>query len=422
MTQGGGLLQLVAIGPQDVYLTGNPQTTFFKAVYRRHTQFSVESNRMYFDGTPDFGQKISCLVPRLGDLLGNLFLVVTLPALTLPNGTPVGYTNAIGHALIEEISVQIGSQEIDKQTGEWMHLWSKLSVEASKKTGFQQLIGEIDGFPSVTQMGPVTLHIPLQFWFCNNPGLYLPLIALQYHPVRINISLAPLQKLFYTNNLVTSEDPCSIIVNKASITNVELWGDYVYLDVQERRRFTSSPLEYLIHQVQYTPHFPVPPTANSGTFQLDFNHPCKEFFWVLQRNKMLDTHEYFNYSSLASNEVGPGPYDLITNALIQLDGQDRFEKRGPVYFRTIQPYQRHTSIPSGQYIYCYSFALRPEDIQPTGTLNCSRIEKVVLQITPNNTVAELPSGGRGAMSCHVYALNYNVLRVIGGMAGLRFPA
>jgi hypothetical protein len=423
MTQGGGLLQLVAVGKQDVFLTGNPQITWFKYVYRRYTTFAVESQRMYFEGSPDFGQRISCTVPRIGDLLGAIFLVVTLPKLYLDDGTTtsggqeVGYVNSIGHALIQEISIDIGEQQVDRQTGEWMQIWSDLTVDSSQRMGFQNMIGEIDGYPYVTQNGPGTIYIPLRFWFNKNPGLYLPLLALQYHAVRINVTVAPLQNLFYSTQLYTN---CNLKVKPARITSMQLWGDYVYLDTEERRRFVSAPLEYLIEQVQYTPYLSIAAQAVSGSFRLDFNHPLKEMIWVLQRNAMMARHEWFNWSSIGAAEAGPEANDLIVDALIQLDGQDRFDKREAAYFRLIQPYQYHTNIPAGKFIYVYSFALRPEDIQPSGSLNASRFNSIVLQLTPNNDKSTMPTGGRGDLSSRVYATNYNVLRVIDGFGGLLF--
>jgi len=416
MTQGGGLLQLVATGKQDAFLTGNPQVTWFKMVYRRYTPFSIESQRMYFDGKADFGQKFSCVVPRLGDLLGDCFLVINLPPIKLTDGTPVGYTQAIGHALIEEISILIGEQEIDKHTGEWLQLWSKLTTSASQKEGFQEMIGEQTGFPTISVQGPYTCYIPLRFWFNKNPGLYLPLLALQYHQVRINITLAPLNKLWYRIGLPNK----SWQIEPASITSMAIWGDFVYLDVEERRRFVNTPMEYLIEQVQYINPFPITSAATSATIKLDFNHPCREFFWVFHRNTILEKNEYFNWTSLASDDTGTVPTDLILDSVIQLDGQDRFEKRPASYFRLIQPYQRHTTVPIGQFIYCYSFALRPEDIQPSGSLNASRIYNIVLQVTPNNNIGVYPTENRGDMTCVVYALNHNVLRILDGFGGLLY--
>ena len=324
---------------------------------------------MYFDGKADFGQKISCVVPRLGDLLGDCFIVVDLPPITLTDGTPVGYTQAIGHALIEEISVLIGEQEIDTQTGEWMQIWSKLTTPASQQEGFNEMIGDQDGFPTLTIQGPHTVYIPLRFWFNKNPGLYLPLLALQYHQVRINVTLAPLNKLWYRIGL---PNPAWQIA-PASIVNMQLWGDFVFLDVEERRRFVNTPIEYLIEQVQYTNPFPITGAATSATIKLDFNHPCREFIWVFHRNAILAQNEYFNWSSLSSADTGAVPTDLMVDAVIQLDGQDRFEKRVASYFRLIQPYQRHTTVPTNSFIYNYSFALRPEDLQPSGSLNASPV-------------------------------------------------
>ena len=505
MTQGGGLLQLVAQGKQDVFLTGNPTVTWFKFVYRRYTNFAVESQRMYFDGTPNFGQKISCLVPRNGDLLGPIFLKVVLPQLYLANGTKVGYVNSPGHALIQEISVQVGEQEIDKQTGQWMELWSSLTVDASQRAGFQEMVGQRPGYPLLDNgnnafdlsganptlpkwifsreagtlnvdisgvrvvggnqispgpndgtgytpgnnntiypnqydepiMGPATLYIPLRFWFNKNPGLYLPLLAMQYHPVRINVTLAPLQSMFYTKQLYNSEAPDAPQICNAGLSvqaaqlDIQLWGDYVFLDVPERRRFVSAPLEYLIEQVQYTPPLAIPKNSRNATLSLNFNHPIKEFIWVLQRDVMVNRHEYFNWSSLGFYEIQmnqingltepPNRTDLMVDAKLQLDGQDRFDARDPKFFRLVQPYQRHTTIPSDRFVYVYSVALRPEDQQPSGTLNASRIDNLVLQLGMSAPGVNYNTSSLfGDMSAYVYATNYNVFRVIDGYAGLLF--
>jgi hypothetical protein len=215
----GGLLQLVAKGKQDVFLTGNPQMTWFKMVYRRYTDFAIESQPMYFDGTPDFGKKITCNVPRRGDLLGQVVMEVTLPALRLLDGTPVSYVNSIGHALIQEITLEIGEQQIDRQTGEWMEIWSNYTTTKDKQTGFYNMIGKVDGYSPPTLFGPLKLYIPLRFWFCRNPGLALPLLALQYHPIRINLTLRPLNQLFFTQALTTPE--CTTLqVSPVSISDL----------------------------------------------------------------------------------------------------------------------------------------------------------------------------------------------------------
>jgi hypothetical protein len=413
----GSLLQLVAQGKQDVFLSGNPQMTWYKAVYRRHTNFAIESQRMPFDNQADFGRRVSCLVPRKGDLLGPLFLRIQLPGLTLPDSTPASYVNAIGHALIQEISLEIGEQEVDKQTGEWMEIYSNFTTTADQKYAFYNMIGKVDGYtsPDPTLRGPLTLYVPLRFWFCRNPGLYLPLLAMQFHPVRINITFRPLQDLFYSNTLIN----CTTTqVNQANMVNCELWGDYVFLDTEEKRRFVSTHHEYLIEQVQYTPSEPIPQTATQIQVPMEFNHPIKELFWVIQRDFMTTQHEWFNYSSLALNNEAGARTDILASAVLRLDGMDRFDERDAMYFRLVQPYQRHSVIPY-DFIYNYSFALQPEQYQPSGTLNASRIDNLTLQITMNTAVTpQRPS--TGSATCRVYAVNYNVLRVIDGFAGLLF--
>ena len=440
MPAGGGLLQLVAVGKQDVFLTGNPQISFFKMVYRRYTNFAIESQPMYFDGTANFGQRISCLIPRRGDLLGKVYIDVLLPGLTLNDGsnTPVSYVNSIGNALIQEITFEVGEQQIDKQTGEWMEIWEQLTTPAGQRDALNTMIGRVDGYniPDLIP-GPASeglrLYIPLQFYFCKNPGLYIPLLALQYHPIRINITISPLQSLFYTQQLILVPN-CSLTVNPANITSMMLWGDYVYLDTEERRRFVSQSHEYLIEQIQYTPLIGVTASQAQVNIQTDFNHPIKEFIFVARRDFMNQVHEFFNYSSLATNEAVPTPVqpffmpgqvrtDLISTALLQLDGYDRFQVRQAPYFRLVQPYDHHTTTPVQNFLYCYSLALRPEDAQPTGTLNASRIDSVNWQIVMNpnlNFPEASPPVSRGPCTIRIYATNYNVFRVVNGFGGVLF--
>ena len=417
MTGNGGLLQLVAIGKQDIFLTGNPEYTFFKMVYRRHTNFAIESQALYFDGDPDFGKRLSCLVPRRGDLLGPMILEVTLPALTLTDGTPVSYVNSIGHALIDEITLEIGEQEIDTQTGEWMEIWSSMTTTAMQKDGFYDMIGKVDDYIEPRNFGPIKLYIPLRFWFCKNPGQYLPLLALQYHPIRINLKLNPLQNLFFSKQLAT--DCNTLAVNPVKITDLRLYGDYVYLDVEERRRFVSNTHEYLIEQVQYTPSISIPIGATSSTVRLEFNHPVRELLWFIQRSLMTTNHEYFNFSSTSILETGIRT-DLLQDAVVQLDGYDRFDRRDAGYFRLVQPYYHHTSIPNNMFIYNYCFALRPEELQPSGSVNASRIDSFILQlnIKPDSVSGITPP--RGNSVTRVYATNHNVLRIVNGFGGLLF--
>jgi hypothetical protein len=414
MTGNGGLLQLVALGKQDVFLTGNPQVSWFKFVYRRYTNFAIEAIEMYSDNKPDFGKKVSWLVPRSGDLLGPCILEIELPALYLSSdNSPVSYVNSVGHALIQEISLIIGEQEIDRQTGEFMEIWSNLTTTESQKFGFWDMIGKVDGYSQPTLYGPLKLYVPLQFFFNRNPGLYLPLLALQYHPVRINITFRPLQEMFWSPQF--AQGCTDVTVKQASITDCTLWGDYVYLDVEERRRFVSVAHEYLIEQVQFTSYISLPAATSQMPVPIEFNHPVRELFWVLQTQTARYNHEWFNFSSLSISETGVRT-DLLSNAVLQLDGFDRFQVRDAPYFRLVQPWQRHTTIPNDDYIYVYSFAIRPEELQPNGSFNASRIDSIVLQIQTNQTTTP----ARPNCTIRVYAHNHNVLRVVDGFGGVLF--
>jgi hypothetical protein len=461
MPGGGGLLQLVAQGKQDVFLTGNPQITWFKMVYRRYTNFAIESQQIYFDGDPDFGKRVTALIPRRGDLLGPMILEIVLPYVTMSDGSSGVYVNSIGYALIEEISLEIGEQEIDKQTGEWMQIWTTVTTSASQRDALNNMIGRVDGLntpPSVItspscsvggyKYGARKLYIPLQFWFNKNPGLYLPLLAMQYHPIRINMKIRDLGSLISNPN--TADSCSSLQPLPTKIVDVRLWGDYVYLDREERRRFVANTHEYLIEQIQYTPQVSIPEGINIQNVRLEFNHPIRELFWVIQREIMKNTHEWFNFGSTSAFEAGISR-DMLQDTTLQIDGYDRFDARDAGYFRMVQPYQYHTSTDVTNFIYMYSFALRPEEMQPSGSLNASRIDNMNLMINlrPDSnepttlTIPVVDANGaqlldgngnrvtrtvvnpsyvpnRGKAHVVVYARNHNVLRVVNGFAGLLF--
>ena len=381
---GGGLMQLVAYGAQDIYLTGNPQITFFKVVYRRHTNFSMEAIEQTFNGSADFGKRVTCTVSRNGDLMHKVYLQVTVPACV------TGYVPNLGQALIKFAEVEIGGQRIDKHYGDWMHIWNELSQEAGKKVGYNDMIGA-----ALAENSEETdLYIPLEFWFCRNPGLALPLIALQYHEVKINIEFRALSELTQDAGL--------------SLSAASLYVDYIYLDTDERRRFAQVSHEYLIEQVQFTGDESVSSVSNK--IKLNFNHPCKELVWVVQKDASV------------TNGVGGGRFDYtdgtenpVLIAKLQLNGHDRFSERMGRYFNLVQPYQHHTNVPKTG-INVYSFGLKPEEHQPSGTCNMSRIDNATLQLTL--TAATVASGADAKV--RVYATNYNVLRIMSGMGGLAY--
>ena len=392
---GGGLMQLVAYGAQDVYLTSDPQITFFKAIYRRHTNFSVESIAQVFNGTAGFGRKATVTVSRNGDLITNAFLEVKIPALS----SDWKWVNNVGHRLIEEVELEIGGQRIDRHYGEWLDIWTELTMSEDKKAMFDSNMIGRNALHTSTDGTAKTLYIPLHFFFNRNQGLALPLIALQYHEVKINFTFRPVSELVYYVGSADSA-PAAPSVSEPSMS---LYMDYVYLDTDERKRFATSTHELLIEQLQFTGD---ETAAKNGSYRLNFNHPVKELVWVVHHPRSTgatDDGNPFNY----------GAVEAVTDANLQLNGHDRFDKRKGSYFRLVQPYQHHTRIPDKN-IYVYSFAVKPEEHQPSGTCNFSRIDNATLKLTiPASAVT-------AGAKVKIFATSVNVLRIMSGMGGLAY--
>jgi len=382
-------MQLVAYGAQDIYLTGNPQITFFKVVYRRHTNFSMESIEQTWNGSNNATGRCTATISRNGDLVHRLYLEVS--------GTTSAATDNLS-SMIVDVELEIGGQKIDKQSGKWMEVWAELTEPNTSGLVAVQASPQLEGTPFQRMSGMGGLHndgagaavlnafIPLQFWFCRNPGLALPLIALQYHEVKVIL-----------NHLISA----TLGANHSN----KLWADYIYLDTDERRRFAQVSHEYLIEQVQEQS------LAALTTNDLNFNHPVKELIWACSSAVAGRTT-----TSLLSPFAA-----LADKAHIKLNGHDRFSARDSRYFTRTQVWQHHTgggglNVAGGQgigksndSIAVYSFALKPEEHQPSGTCNFSRIDNAQLI-----TSAAVPA------DTHIYAVNYNVLRIMSGMGGLAY--
>ena len=421
---GGGLLQLVAYGAQDVYLTGNPQITFFKVVYRRHTNFSLESIQQTFNGKFDWGSRVTCQISRNGDLVHKMYVEVELekledsPGAAILNDNVNRYVNYIGHRLLKSVEVEIGGQRIDKQYSHWMYIWNELSLNVGKKDGYGEMIGADS---DMTSFEDNKIFIPLEFWFCRNIGLALPLIALQYHEVKVNIEIESFNNCTYNGTAYTKNSDVSS--GTVSIKNASLWCDYVFLDTDERKRFAQLSHEYLIEQVQLNENGLT--TTSEQSVPLTMNHPVKELIWTLNDDtKKTHQNQWYNYTNTSNFErtgedsidytntlfgVEPDGDNSISSASLQLNGNDRFAKRTGEYFSLVQPYQHHTNIPSNAGINVYSFAVKPEEHQPSGTLNMSRIDTARLVIKPKD---------KGTL--RVWGVNYNVLRILSGMGGLAY--
>jgi len=282
----GGLMQLVAYGAQDVYLTGNPQITFWKVVYRRHTNFAVESIEQVFNGSGDFNKKVVCQIQRNGDLITKVYLRVGLPALNSGNV----WVSKIGHAMLNYITLNIGGTDIDKQYGDWFNVWYELSRKFAHDRGYAQMIGDTPALTNlqVSPAGTVatTLYVPLYFFHCRNDGLALPLIATQYHDTRIEIQFNAFNTLVNSMTSATAQ-------TTASLATCSLFVDYVYLDSEERKKFAQASHEYLIEQLQFTGAESV--TSVSSKFRLNFNHPCKALYWNVQQTKYTNGNSFLAY-------------------------------------------------------------------------------------------------------------------------------
>ena len=255
----GGLLQLAAYGAQDIYLTGNPQITYFVGVYRRYTNFSVQSIPQYFIGNADFGQKVYILVDRIGDLINQMFLRIKLPDISQYNyndesGNLVEYywVNSIGHAIIKIIDVEIGGVVIDRQYGLWMEIWGELTTPVGKKAGYNSMIGKSDFPVNLDNGGPLDLYVPMYFWFCRNVGLSLPLIAIQSQEVRFNVTFRQYEEL------VISSTGVPLIPNNNPLQIVQAWMDidYIFLEDDERKIFARNNHQYLIEHLYFNDYRP----------------------------------------------------------------------------------------------------------------------------------------------------------------------
>ena len=552
----GGLMQLVAYGAQDVYLTGNPQITFFKVVYRRHTNFSMETIEHALNGNPEFGRRSTVTITRNGDLISKVYLMVKLPTITPTVGEGVtskfAYVRRLGNALVKSVEMEIGGSRIDKQYGTWLNIWYELARSAgSGDRGYLRMVGDVPELTSYNsdEKREYNLYVPLKFWFNRHVGLALPLIALQYHEVRLHFEFTRAQELIVANSDFLSNDVKQVVMQDAIIL-----VDYIYLDSEERRRFAQVGHEYLIEQLQFTSEESV--QNSTGKYRLDFNHPTKELVWAMKHGNytngksficythqddwsseidnctlrllqdslalaaagtpptnggtweefakadpvvtettangninvtnesgddkslyvntdslvvggysltdkiqadirvtannelvftnvqssltvrdlsipvelMVDTrntrvhdahvYQFHNFGTLIDGSVNPVEY-----ALLQLNGHDRFDRREGDYFNYVQPDQHHTNTPADG-INVYSFALHPEQHQPSGTANLSRIDNTQLSVwfTDKTARTGLPSLNflNAQNKLYIYAFSYNVLRIMSGMGGLAY--
>ena len=404
----GTLVELIARGKQDTYIIGNPQFSYFKSVYKRYTNFAVEAIKQIFTESPDFGKRVTCIIDKKADLLSDIMLEIELPALQ----AHISWSNGIGYYMIDYVELQFGGEPIDRITGDMMNIMMELTTTTGKKQALYPMIGKMATFNTTSQTGALKLLVPLPFWFCRSIEKALPLISMQYTDVKIIIQFKQFSNCWYNlpntlNGLVPSSTP--------RIEKANLLCNYVYLDVFERTKFAKTLIhEYLIEQFQNINGYSISQSLLNTNIRLFFNHTVKELFWIYRTTVASNANDYDNYASITNYDtpevINVAPFTDIT---LRFNGNDRFETTTETFFRLYQPYKYHSS-GTNNYIYMYSFALEPENIQPSGTCNFSKIDNAVLNLdmSPN-----IPDG-----TVNVYAINYNILRIQNGMSGILFSS
>jgi len=422
MVASGALTQVAAVGPQDMWLTCDPIITFWKGGYRRYTMFAMAEIEQTFNGLVGFNRRSVATISRSGDLIAQIYMYVVIAAITYtttfaPSVPTLGgahWSNALGYAMIDEARVEIGGHEFDRHQGEFLELWEQLSAPPEKlmheMIAYGEAVADLVDYAWLTMY----LYIPFKFWFNRFYEQALPLIALQYHEVKIYVNTRTQAQLAITYGTAVSGVNTTI---PTDVTTMLLLVNYVFLDTMERRMFAQQAHEYLIDQVQYTgaeSHTAAVATLNS---RQTFNHPVQELIWICQRDAVVaaGVNEWFNFSgNETAATAGSLTTDPYTTMQLQLNGHDRTLAHQAQYYRLVQPYQHHSRFPQ-LYIYCYSFALYPEDVKPSGSCNMSRIDNVNLNfVFP--TDAQLQWTGQ----VRIYARSKNVMKIVSGMAGLMY--
>ncbi len=381
----GGLIQLAAYGAEDLVLTANSQMSFFKNNYRRHVNFSMESINLLFTDIPGFGKTNYITIRRSGDLLSKLYLELTLPS--DPALVTSYWTNRIGFNIINKVEFYIGKKLIDRMYGIWMHIWTELTHNIDMKGLLNYMIGTKGNNGETNGLSCSTSHkltIPLLFSFCRNSSLALPLNAIRNNQ---DITL----KFFFekkSNCIQTGISPSN------DISLVSLWADYIFLETEENRMYVQQPLDYLIEVNQHLERNLI--TGGTKSIRLPFTLPCKELFWCVYK---LDTikDKFTNFTDDNNNS-------MITNMQLQFNTKNVFSSQAlyNTYFNYIQAYNYHNGCPDLG-INCYSFAINPEELFPTGFINFKHLSTAVMNITSN-------SNG----FIHIFAMSYNILKIEDG--------
>ena len=503
----GGYIQLAAYGSQDYYLTSNPQISFFKTVYRRYTNFSMDFYRVNPENNLTLSDKNTTTykfkIDRNADLISNIFFVFLIPDIYSSENTEFKWIPNLGFNIIESVSFFIGGSKIDEQYGEWMYIWSEMTMVESKKKNFYEMVGNTwdlynpkrdsgngNVYPNKTVNDFIPsifgrkIRVPLYFWFSTNPSLAVPLVALQYHPVEISIILRKINDLFTiidrevgsttaakrikTNPNINSEvydrrygihnfikDPTFVDsingerVLKSFPIDPYLDINYIYLSMDEMKRFAQTEHKYLINQVKKSSF---KEQIGSITLDLLIHHPTTLLVVIVKRSDMEDFNkwnnftnwidrftapykpgffnEYFDNNLSNSNELSEVANesnidirknkDCIKSISLKLNGVERFAAQEGDFFNKCQSFLFCKGQPPDG-VYPYSFSLDPFKYQPSGSCNMSRFSSIQLEMETQNVPIDPATGEyKYKFDINVYSMNYNILRIISGQGNVEF--
>lgn len=458
----GGLFQLAVYGVEDMILTHEPEVTYFKNIYKRYSNFLKESIIQNFIGNVDFGRRVSVVISRQGDLMSNVYIKVVLPTIEYDKTNTYIYSwvKNIGFKIIKTVEIEIGGQIIDKHYSDWLYIWSELTCQKDKRDGLNHMVGHVPENYDFnkhykTNIESFTCYIPLYFWFCKSTNLALPIIGLKNHEVKINIEFEELKNCLLqsnisnittnnsvysteTNNLITGVESSVKIIEKLQ-ANLDI--DFIFLDKDERNMFINNSHEYYIEQLQYNNENMF--LGDLSSIHLELNHPIKEIIWAFQYEKNINMKNFFNYKNITEyikitktniNNIINYNFEYLTNKSLTknpvnkinltLNGINRFQEQSGNYMNYIQQYNHHTNITLNG-INSYSFALYPENIEPSGSCNFSMIDETILENTLNsyyyndsNGINNIIESGYGTII--VASINYNILKIKSGMGGILF--
>lgn len=413
-----GYLQMQINGNQDIKITGNPQISFFKSVYKRHSRFSIQNIIQDINGTPKFGGSISTQVNNSGDLLKSMYIELILPELNKPNNISwYGYTNNIGCSIIESIELRINDQIIETIKGDWIDLHSKLNnIDISKLTLDYESDYSIRNKNNIA-IEKRKIYIPIPFFFTKTSGLALPIIALNNSDITVTITFKNLLEVVKVSDYKFLND---ISIKSNSKLECNIWGEYIYLDKKEQQYFTTNKLEYLIEQVQFNGNEIINKNTIKKDIKLDFRHPVKELIWVitvdnsnLDETLSVDHNNITKYTTIYSNYK-----DTFKNLTLKLNSLNILSEFPAEYFRKIQSYYYHNKL-NNKHIYSYSFALNPTNYQPSGYLNFSEINDFMLLFNFEDNLKNSTGCSTNGL-IKVYCINYNILQINSGQGSLLY--